>query len=516
MNEINMFDIAYDPFEIKNTIRLIELFAGVGSQAMALRNLGADFEHHRVVEWDKYAMLAYNAVHGTNFTTSDITKVKGEDLGITDTEQYTYIMTYSFPCQDLSLAGKRAGMTKGSSTRSGLLWEVERLLKETDELPQVLLMENVPQVIGKGNLQDFRQWQYFLESLGYMNYTQVLNAKHYGVAQNRERCFMVSLLGEYSYNFPEPIKLTKTIADYLEDEVDERYYIKGEKADKQIEQLIEKGQLGTEKVYVDGTINDPETKEISNCLTAKDRGIRKFKSEGGVVVHSSIYTDASERFQRGIMPEVSKTLKANANDAGVVMQVGNIVDTGNWDNPQRGRIYSCEGVSPSLNTVGGGGLEPKIIEPQIKILGNYMESNHDASRVVDIKGIAPTVKENHSTITGIAEPIKVKQATKQGYIECKPGGVADLSYPTSTLRRGRVQSGGANIPTITTGEPAIHRIESPYRIRKLTPKECWRLMAFTDEDFHKAEKVVSNSQLYKIAGNSIVVKVLEGIFKEMI
>lgn len=512
-----MFDMAYEKFTITNKIRLIELFGGVGSQAMALRNIGADFEHHRLVEWDKYAMLAYNAVHGTDFTTSDITKVKGEDLGITDTEEYTYIMTYSFPCQDLSLAGKRQGMSKGDKTRSGLLWEVERLLTETKELPQVLLMENVPQVIGKGNINDFREWQYFLESLGYMNYTQVLNAKHYGVAQNRERCFMVSILGEYSYNFPEPIKLTKTIADYLEDEVEEKFYIKGEKADKLIEQLIEKGQLGTDKVYADGTINDPEAKEISNCLTAKDRGIRKFKSEGGVVVHGSIYTDNSPEFFRGMQEDgTARTLKSNSHDAGVVMQVGNIVDTGNLDNPQRGRIYSCEGVSPSLNTVGGGGLEPKVLlEPQIKKIGNYMESEHSASVVVDVSGIAPTVRENHGTVTGIAEPIKGKQATKQGYIECKPGGVADLSYPTSTLRRGRVQSGGDISPTITTGEPAIHRLESPYRIRKLTPKECWRLMAFTDEDFHKAEKVVSNSQLYKIAGNSIAVKVLEGIFKEM-
>lgn len=125
-------------------IRLIELFAGIGSQAKALKNLGVDFEHWYVCEFDKYAIQSYNAVHNTNFTTSDVTKITADDLSITDTEHFTYLLTYSFPCQDLSNAGKGRGMEKGSGTRSGLLWEVERLLNECDELPQVLLMENVP------------------------------------------------------------------------------------------------------------------------------------------------------------------------------------------------------------------------------------------------------------------------------------------------------------------------------------------------------------------------------------
>lgn len=109
MDQLNIFDIMYEDFKITKKIRLIELFAGVGSQAMALRNLGADFEHHRVVEFDKYAVASYNAIHGTNFPTMDITKVHGEDLGIEEKDKYCYIMTYSFPCQDLSVAGKQAG-----------------------------------------------------------------------------------------------------------------------------------------------------------------------------------------------------------------------------------------------------------------------------------------------------------------------------------------------------------------------------------------------------------------------
>ena len=214
--------------------------AGVGSQAMALRDLGADFEHHRVVEFDKYAMASYNAIHGTNFEPTDITKIHGSDLGIVETEKYCYIMTYSFPCQDLSVAGLGKGMSKGSGTRSGLLWEVERLLNEVGNLPQVLLMENVPQVHGKSNTADFQKWIEFLESKGYSNYWQDLNAKNYGVAQSRNRCFMVSILGDYRYEFPKPIPLTKTMKDYLEDEVDEKYYINNEKAQQLIDKLSDK------------------------------------------------------------------------------------------------------------------------------------------------------------------------------------------------------------------------------------------------------------------------------------
>lgn len=147
---------------------------------MALKRIGAKFEHHRVVEFDKYAIASYNAVHGTDFPTMDITKVHAEDLNICDTETFTYLLTYSFPCTDLSVAGKQAGMSKGSGTRSGLLWEVERILTEirdsNGELPQILFMENVPQVHSQDNMPDFRKWLDFLESLGYTNYYQDLNA----------------------------------------------------------------------------------------------------------------------------------------------------------------------------------------------------------------------------------------------------------------------------------------------------------------------------------------------------
>lgn len=118
------------PLKITKPIRLIELFAGIGAQAKALENLGVDFEHYRICEFDKYAVASYNAIHKTNFSTSDITQIHAKDLGIEETDKYEYIMTYSFPCTDLSKAGKQQGMSRESGTRSGLLWEVERILLE--------------------------------------------------------------------------------------------------------------------------------------------------------------------------------------------------------------------------------------------------------------------------------------------------------------------------------------------------------------------------------------------------
>ena len=218
------------PLKITKPLRLIELFAGIGAQAKALENMGVKFEHYRICEFDKYAVASYNAVHGTSFKTSDITEIHAKDLGIVDTDTYDYLLTYSFPCTDLSKAGKQLGMSRDSGTRSGLLWEVERLLLEITQdggcLPQILLMENVPDVLSEKNRDDFFVWCGFLEGLGYTSKYAILNAKDFGVPQNRERCFMLSWLGDdYFYVFPEGKPLTKKLKDVLEPKVDEKYYI---------------------------------------------------------------------------------------------------------------------------------------------------------------------------------------------------------------------------------------------------------------------------------------------------
>lgn len=227
MEQLNLFDLLKEKYKITKPIRLIELFAGYGSQSLALKFLGADFETYKICEFDKYAVQTYNAFHNTNFNPSDITTIHASDLEIVNTVAYEYIMFYSFPCTDLSKAGKKQGMRKGSGTRSGLLWEVERLITEMQEKPQVLIMENVPTVL-KAN--GWAEWLEFLNNMGYLNYIKVLNAKNYGIPQNRERCFMVSILGKnITFNFPQKIKLDFFLKDILEINIEEKYFISNEK-----------------------------------------------------------------------------------------------------------------------------------------------------------------------------------------------------------------------------------------------------------------------------------------------
>lgn len=324
MDQTNIFEFIYPKYHLTKPIRLIECFAGYGSQALALKYLGVPFEHWKICEWNYKSFQAYRQLHMTDDTTDyskgmnkeeiieylasknisadwnkpmkkeqikrlgedklreiynniqathnlvDISQVHGNDLEIINPDHYTYIMTYSFPCQDLSLAGLRKGMEKGSSTRSGLLWEVERILNELKakgHLPVVLLMENVPQVHGLGNEEHFREWQLALEKMGYSNYWQDLIATDYGIPQIRNRCFMISILGEYNYNFPLPIKLGKRLKDLLEKEVDDKYYLS--------ERAIKFLQSNTEKQQAKGngfkfSPIDANEADISKTITARD------------------------------------------------------------------------------------------------------------------------------------------------------------------------------------------------------------------------------------------------------
>lgn len=461
--QINIFEISKPKYKIKKPIRLIELFAGIGSQAKALKNIGANFEHYRIVEFDKYAIASYNAIHGTNFEPLDITKITAKDLGIVETDKYDYIMTYSFPCQDLSLAGKGAGMSKGENTRSGLLWEVERILKECKELPQILLMENVPQVIGKKNLKDFREWQLFLEKLGYSNYFELLNAKDYGIPQNRNRCFMVSILGEYYYQFPKKQKLKYRLKDFLEDEVDEKYFLTAEMLKSLTDTTNRNGYVRADKFK---PIN-PFKQNISYTLTGST-GNRV--TDNFIEVFDFDYIDGQPLLK---IPEATKKGYALA-------QEGDGIDLSYPDSKtRRGRVQ--KGMIPTIKTNSD--------DIAVVVKGNYSPSGHNASRIVDQNGLAPTVMENHGTVTAIAvkketgNTSKLRQFDKNIYID---------EFNRAFIKVGNMF----------------------YRIRKVTPKECWRLMGFSDEDFGKAEKVNSNSQLYKQAGNAIVVQVLEAVFKE--
>lgn len=449
-------------------------------------------------EFDKYATSSYCAIHNENESKNlgDITKVDETKL-----KPFNMICGGS-PCQDFSVAGKQKGSVWtckdcgheynpltvhwserdkcpccGSNniekTRSSLLVEYLRVIRANK--PNFGMYENVKNIVGKQFKDTFKMFTDELDEYGYNVYWEVLNAKDYGIPQNRERVYLIFIKKELDngkFTYPEPFDNGMRLKDILEENVDEKFYISEDKVQRFLTNLNNEDALLYDACQVKREGKSREYNDFCPILTARD------------------YKD----------PRL-------VND-NVVKQIGTISKCeGNWKNPQVGRIYSTDGCSPTLNTCGGGSHEPKIVQ-----LGNVNPSGKGMNgNVFDENGLAPTLTTNK----GEGNKIAIRQATKKGYIECELGGVADLSYPESKTRRGRVQENGQICPTITATETGVCRIESPIRIRKLTPKECFRLMGFSDENFEATEKMVSNSQLYKQAGNSIVVDVLYYILVEL-
>ena len=443
-------------------MRVLELFGGYGSQALALENLGIDFKSD-LCEIDKYAIQAYNQLHGETKNWGDICKIDETTL------PYYDLITYSSPCQDFSVAGKQAGGDKGSGTRSSLLWECERIIRAVK--PKYLLMENVKNLVGETHIHNFIAWLRVLEEMGYRSFWKVLNAKDYGVPQNRERVFVVSILGGGQYQFPEPIKLTKRLKDVLDQVVDEKYYL----SDKLINGFLNRMNNSDGGFAREINIRDKES--YASTLTARmakcgitDNYIKEpmaCASCGRNPENPSDRTTGSPIEQRLELNETgcTNTLTSVQKDNYViepsVKQIGNIIDTDSFGgNPQRGRIYSSDGCSPALSTMQGGGLEPKITEP--------ICLNSKGGRK-GIDGLQPSIQD-------------------------------------------RIYSSESVSTAITTSY--MPNYTDNFRIRKLTPRECWRLMGVRDEQFDKLHDI-SNSQLYKMAGNSIVVDVLMGIFRNL-
>lgn len=220
-------------------LRVFEAFAGYGSQSMALRNIGVDHEVVGISEIDKYAIMGYNATHPATKNYGDISKIDWEQVPDFD------LFTYSFPCTDISNAGAQAGFEEGSGTRSSLLWECRKAIEQKH--PRYLLMENVKAITSKKFLPGLLKWQEFLSKHGYVNFIEILNAKDYGVPQNRERCFLVSILNAGWYQFPEPVELTVKLKDILEENVDEKYYLDQERVDKFISGLSDEKRAQLEE-----------------------------------------------------------------------------------------------------------------------------------------------------------------------------------------------------------------------------------------------------------------------------
>jgi DNA (cytosine-5)-methyltransferase 1 len=351
------------------------------------------------------------------------------------------LITYSSPCQDFSVAGLQKGGDAGSGTRSSLLWECERIIRAVK--PKYLLMENVKNLVGKKHIHNFIRWLQVLEMMGYQNYWQVLNAKDYGVPQNRERVFVVSILGCGQYLFPNPIKLEKRLKDVLEPVVDEKYYL----TNKLIEGFLKRTEQ--QKQIKGGYIFQPSTGDcVSKTITGRNgnRITDNYICIGGMQEHQSITTDG-----------VSTCLCSSMGQGGGYVPM--IIASRKRENGQELELNES-GCSNALTSVQKDNLvaEPSIIEEPYNLYPN--SGNPQAGRVYNPNGISPAMDT------------------------C---------------------SGGNRMPKITES----------YRIRKLTPRECWRLMGVKDEQFDKLHGI-SNSQLYKLAGNSIVVDVLMGIFKNLL
>ena len=412
--------------------------------------MGMESAGHECVgfcEIDKYARASYKAIHNTEgeIELHDITTVSDESIrgfGSVD------IICGGFPCQAFSIAGNRRGF---EDTRGTLFFEICRFASILR--PKYLFLENVRGLLNHDGGATFETIIRTLDGLGYDVEWQVLNSKNFGVPQNRERVFIIGhLRGERTRNV-FPIGRESEQSDRQQSKIEIVGNTKNPNGTSQ----------GTGSVVYDsngliGTLcarDYKESKQVAIPVLTPDRAEkrqngRRFKTDG-----EPMFTLTAQD-RHGVVVENK------------VKQVGNLIDTESFGgNPHRGRVYDISGISPCLNCMGGGGLEPKI---------------------------------------------RVKEATSQGYAEAEIGDSVNLSHPNSKTRRGRVGKQIAN--TLLTGE-SQGVVEPDFRIRKLTPRECWRLQGFPDWAFDKAQEVNSNSQLYKQAGNSVTVNVITAIAKEL-
>ena len=592
VEQLTLWGEIYPRFHIDKKLRVIELFAGIGSQIAAcnvlFNNDSSKYEHWKICEWAYHSYCAYNSLHIKDFTnysegktkeeliaringTSydyetplsieqlnkkplawlqnaynnviatnnliNVMNVHGKDLEIVDTDKYYYLLTYSFPCQDLSAAGKRKGCdvsqsenenqgVDGEGTRSGLLWEVERILDElnaegSSHLPQILLMENVDMLLSKNHINSFKKWEQKLRELGYTNYVEILNGTNYGIPQARRRVFCISILGDYAYDFPKKMKLNHKLKDFLEKDVDKKYYLSVEQIER----------IANWKSYQQPLNEIKKHTELSPTITARGAGE---DHSGMILIDEDLFKD------------------------------GEVVD---YDSSDEFRRVHDNEHCPSIVCHSKLG---------IVTLGNYSPSGHHATKIVDPDGVAPTVMGNHTSVTAIP----IKNNTSKGYTLAEDGDGIDISgrmeYHRGTVQKGLSQTlttkGGNNVAVVeslfTESELALitpdmnlkryigsnkidefkegqcasltypngyghgprthnecitlNTVDKPVvkqglSIRKLTPFECWKLMGFSRQNFIDLQRnKLGDTDLFHLAGDSIIVCVLIALLSPMV
>lgn len=419
----------------------------------------------------------------------EISNIEVFNFEVKDDNSYTVNNVIVHNCQDISTAGKQKGFVDehGNSTRSGLFFEALRIIK--DIKPKYAIAENVKALTSKKFTSEFQTVLTSLNNVGYNNYYKVLNAKDYGIPQNRERIFIISIrkdIDDGFFVFPNPVPLRMRLKDLIETNVDERYYL----TDDQVKRITTSNYMQNKRRIQEKDISDTlcaRDWKDPKCVKIVNSDISKTVRTGGhgsLDKHSwdlvqvneptcgasrgrnpnnpsdrSVGTHYEQRLElnrNGTCNTLTTVQKDNLIVEPKIIQVMRAAKERNFTNPQSGRVYNPDGLSPCLSTMQGGGLEPKIIEANVGV-----------------------------------NPLSKKREFNGFHTECSPCLLAtDYKAPKCTLT-------------------------NSFRIRKLTPLECWRLMGFDDDDFYKAQNAgISNSQLYKQAGNSIVVNVLQAIFRQ--
>ena len=437
-------------------MKFIDMFAGIGGFRSGLEKAGHECAGY--IEWDKYARKSYQAIYNTEgeFTAHDIREVKGIELPDVD------LWTFGSPCQDISIAGKQKGLVNGE--RSSMFFEVIRLLKERiggeKKVPAYLIMENVKALLSSNCGRDFARVLIEMDKVGYDAEWCVFDSAEV-VPQHRERVYIVG-------------------------------HLRG---------------AGTREVF-------PITRKSSETSKTKivyEPSINAPKHQGEVVLSP-----------KGCAPTLTATDYKRPYKV-AVKQVGNIIESTSFGgNPQRGRIYSANGLSPTLNTAQGGGLEPKVLierpqrASQTKVLlgkykrneyGKAIRKAYESGKIKvhrkDLKKFSLEKSDVSNTLTtvqndnliGMVKTHKIKIDSRRFKENGKPTFLVNVDDRNGVmLKNGDVVA-----------------------IRKLTPRECWRLQGFSDEQFEKAKKAgISDTQLYKQAGNAVTVDVIEQIGKRLV
>lgn len=488
-------------------------FSGVGAFDQALIRLGIDYENVFSCDMDKYARDTYVLNYGEpkyypkNVYEREIPK---ESLDI--------YMT-SPPCQAFSLAGNR----KGEDDDRGILFYNSHEFIKVNK-PRYFIFENVKGLLSDAGGLTFRRWCEYLggksingspvifphtESVPYHIYYKVLNAKNYGIPQNRERVFIIGIRDDQDNDFtwPKEVFLEKRLKDVLEDDVDEKYYL----SDDNISALVDynKRQIENNRGF-SAKFRDVNTTEVMDCLKVGGGGkddlikVKSATSKGyeiAKVGEDSInFEHPNSKTRRGrVGVGVGQTLTTSCNQGVAINIVGNL--PGNHE--QNSRIYGIDGVSPTLTTMQGGGQEPKVAigairgrnpdNPKSRISGQPTQQMLEINQNGTSNALTTVQKDN--VVVEVINPLKDK--TPYGWHFEQQ--IYDEKGITRTVKAG---GGSGNNP----------KLLKDFRIRKLTPRECFRLMDFPDSFIWN----VSDSQAYKQAGNSIVVSVLEKIIKKIL